>query len=124
MPKKVSERELWVDSELARLKMTAEKTEYLFSGEGRKWRFDRAWPSLRIALEVEGFGHANWNRYHGDIEKYNQACFEGWQVFRISSKMIDDGQPAMDFMKKFVEYLRKVENASDMVYLNGESKKK
>lgn len=100
--------------------MKTEKREYLFSGAG-KWRFDRAWPSLRIALEVEGFGHSKWNRYHSDVRKYNQAGFEGWQVFRITSKMIDDGEPAMEFMKRFVEYLRQVQSVADMVYLNGKN---
>lgn len=63
----------------------------------RMWRFDYAWPSSLIALEVEGgiFGAtaANGRRYKGahasisgmlrDISKYNDTAVHGWRVLRV-----------------------------------------
>ena len=63
------------------------ETEYPFR-KGRKWRFDFCWPDTRIALEVEGFGHSYWNRYHSDVEKYNAATLDGWKVLRLTFLMI------------------------------------
>ena len=54
----------------------------------RRWRFDIAWPEKKIALEIEGKGHAHYNRYQRDLEKYNAAAELGWRVFRISFKQI------------------------------------
>jgi len=58
----------------------------------RKWRFDYAWPELKIALEVEGglwlARHGKKSRHFtgtgaaGDMEKYNQAALYGWRVVR------------------------------------------
>jgi very-short-patch-repair endonuclease len=54
----------------------------------RKWRFDYAWPSQSVALEVEG---GVWTRgrhvrpagYLADMEKYNAAATSGWRVLRV-----------------------------------------
>lgn len=53
----------------------------------RRWRFDYAIPSHKIALEVEGgvFSKGRHTRgagYIGDIEKYNEATRLGWRVVR------------------------------------------
>ncbi|HEY7313861.1 MAG TPA: hypothetical protein VH643_31215 [Gemmataceae bacterium] len=42
----------------------------------RRWRFDLAWPSLRLALEIEGGTwtggrHVRGKGYENDREKYN-----------------------------------------------------
>jgi very-short-patch-repair endonuclease len=55
----------------------------------RKWRFDFAWPELRIALEVEGGIWTNGRHSRGsgmkrDMEKYNTAASMGWLVFRVT----------------------------------------
>ncbi len=63
------------------------EVEYKFHPT-RKWQFDIAWPEIMIALEIEGKGHASFNRYQRDIEKYNAAAELGWRVFRISYKQI------------------------------------
>ena len=54
----------------------------------RKWRFDWAWPTERIALEVEGGAwtggrHTRGKGFLGDIEKYNRAQLDGWMVLRV-----------------------------------------
>lgn len=53
----------------------------------RRWRFDYAIPSHKIALEVEGgvFSKGRHTRgagFIGDIEKYNEATRLGWRVVR------------------------------------------
>jgi len=59
----------------------------------RDWRFDFAWPSVKVAVECEG---GIWNRgrhtralgYTGDCEKYNAAAALGWTVIRVTSSML------------------------------------
>lgn len=67
--------------------------EYRFHPE-RRWRFDFAYPDLKIAVEAEGgvFGHGRHTRgmgYVKDCEKYNQAVLLGWRVFRYTIKNYD-----------------------------------
>ena len=55
----------------------------------RRWRFDYAIPSHKIALEVEGGvwtggRHTSPKGFLGDIEKYNTATLMGWRVFRTT----------------------------------------
>lgn len=55
----------------------------------RRWRFDLAWPNLKIAVEVEGgrsgrSRHKSDDGYDADMEKYNQAQMLGWVVLRVS----------------------------------------
>lgn len=59
----------------------------------RKWRFDYAVPSLRIALEVEGGvwtggRHTSAMGFLGDMEKYNEAALNGWVVLRCTPKTL------------------------------------
>jgi very-short-patch-repair endonuclease len=61
--------------------------EYRFHPE-RKWRFDYAWPTHRVALEVEGgvFSggrHSRGAGFRADAEKYNQAAALGWRLLRV-----------------------------------------
>lgn len=62
--------------------------EYKFAvAHGRAWRFDWAWPSERVALEVEGGAwiggrHTRTGGYLKDMEKYNTAQVLGWIVLR------------------------------------------
>ena len=55
----------------------------------RKWRFDYAWPELKIALEVEGGAwtggrHTTGKGFVADMEKYNTAAALGWRVIRTT----------------------------------------
>jgi len=63
----------------------------------RKWRFDFAWPTKKIAAEVEGgiWTNGRHNRGKGfldDCEKYNQAALLGWIVLRFPVEMIKSGK--------------------------------
>jgi hypothetical protein len=58
---------------------------------GRKWRFDFAWPDIKLALEIEGGIWVEDNSAHraplkfiNDMEKYNTAMLEGWRVIRVT----------------------------------------
>lgn len=63
----------------------------------RDWRFDFAWPDLRIAAEVEGGSwaggrHTRGRGFEEDCEKYNAAAEAGWRVFRFTGAMVEDGR--------------------------------
>jgi hypothetical protein len=61
--------------------------------EGRKFRFDCANPTLKIAIEIEG-GLWITGRHNqplgmiADMEKYNLAVVEGWKVLRYAPETI------------------------------------
>lgn len=66
--------------------------EYKFHPK-RKWRFDRAAPDLKLAIEIEGatFAQGRHTRgvgYAGDCEKYNAAALAGWVVVRLPESLI------------------------------------
>ena len=80
--------------------------EYRFSKTtARRWRFDFAWPDLKLAVEIEGLMHygkqedgsAKTGRhqtargYQGDLDKYNTATIEGWAVLRFSQHHVKTG---------------------------------
>jgi hypothetical protein len=55
----------------------------------RKWRFDYAWLSHKVAVEVEGGVWIRGRHSRGagmlkDMEKYNRAAAMGWRVFRCT----------------------------------------
>jgi len=77
------------------------------AGRPRQYRFDFAWPQLRIAAEVDG-GRFLVRRgkdgrpvpvgYHGseaDYGKLNSAALLGWRVFRFTPEMIRRGEAEM-----------------------------
>lgn len=56
----------------------------------RKWRFDYAFPSRKVAIEIDGaiwtFGRHNRPRgYLNDMEKLNTAASMGWLILRFST---------------------------------------
>ena len=87
------------------------ETEYKFA-EGRRWKFDVAIPSHRLAFECDG-GH-RWHRgWHigkkrrelakrmgrkptspieDDYERQNSAIMDGWRLFRFTNEQILDGR--------------------------------
>ena len=75
----------------------------------RRWRFDYAIPSHKIALEVEGGvftggRHIRSKGFIGDMEKYNEAARLGWTVVRVI--------PAELYTRKTVQLLRELINNS------------
>ena len=56
----------------------------------RRWRFDRAWPTEQVAVELEGGvwtagRHTRGAGFPGDLEKLNAAVVLGWLVLRYAA---------------------------------------
>lgn len=51
----------------------------------RKWRWDFAFPSVKLAIEVDGRGHFAGSKAKSDYEKQNEAVRMGWRVLRFPS---------------------------------------
>jgi len=49
----------------------------------RRWRFDFAFPSQKLAVEVDGKYHRTYGGQRNDCEKLNQATLLGWRVLRF-----------------------------------------
>ena len=65
----------------------------------RRWRFDFAWPDLKLAAEVEGGTwsggrHTTGKGFEQDCQKYNAACELGWTVLRGTTTMVKSGELA------------------------------
>jgi very-short-patch-repair endonuclease len=78
------------------------ETEFRFDPK-RRWRFDYAFPSLKIAVEQEGGiwsggRHTRGAGYIKDLEKYNTATKAGWRVFRFTPQQIQSGD-AFNFIE-------------------------
>ncbi|ANN74594.1 hypothetical protein BAU08_05755 [Bordetella bronchialis] len=70
--------------------------EYRFAPP-RLWRFDFAWPELKLAVEIEGGvwtqgGHTRGAGYVKNLEKYNAAAALGWRLFRFHEGAVRNGQ--------------------------------
>ena len=77
-------------------KLPAPEPEYRFAPP-RRWRFDLAWPTRKIAVEIEGGvytqgRHVRGKGFEGDVRKYNQAAKMGWQLFRFTTSMVRSGE--------------------------------
>ena len=74
--------------------MPQPEREFMFAKSiGRRWLFDRAWPEVKIAVELEGGvytegRHTRGKGFEGDCEKYNTAQAMGWVVLRFTSNML------------------------------------
>jgi len=86
---------------------------------GRKWAWDRAWPELRLLVEVQGgimsskvkgadglvrvMGHNSISGILRDHEKHNAATLEGWYVLYANTKTINDAS----FVQTLARYITK-----------------
>ncbi len=74
----------------------------------RRWRFDYAWLSSKIAVEIEGGiwikgRHSRGVGYSKDMEKYNEATRMGWKVFRFTPKQFNNGE-AGEFLREVFKH--------------------
>ena len=79
--------------------------------EGRRWRFDYAYPKKRIAIEIDG-GVFTGGRHSGgvgqlrDMEKMNMACTRGWLVYHY----IPDMKFSLEMRQQVLEAIKLREN--------------
>lgn len=83
-------------------KLTPER-EYYFHDK-RRWRFDFAFPSSMIAVEIEGNiwhagRHTRGTGFEPDCVKYNAAAKLGWRVLRYSTEMVLRGNAIDDVLE-------------------------
>ena len=76
-------------------KLPVPEFEFEFHNK-RKWRFDAAYPDVKIAIEFEGGvyrkgggAHQHAKRFLGDMDKYNEAALAGWRVLRVPTHKPD-----------------------------------
>lgn len=79
---------LWVLHREAKIPDYVEELQFL---DDRKFRFDWAIPSLKLAIEYEGLiskksRHTTITGYTNDCIKYNLAVIHGWKVLRYTAK--------------------------------------
>ena len=73
--------------------------EYVFASP-RRWRFDFAFPRIKLAIEVEGRGrHQSFGGFEKDAEKYNAAVKLGWRVLRYTPAMVMRGDAINDVLE-------------------------
>ncbi len=76
--------------------------EYRFHPE-RRWRFDFAWPDIKLAVEIDGRGrHQTVVGVRNDCEKLNEALRLGWRVLRFPAC---DKKLAADWVRTILEIM-------------------
>ena len=54
----------------------------------RHWRFDLAYPSIKLAIEINGRSHLRHGRHRKDCEKINAAIAAGWRVLQYPASCV------------------------------------
>ena len=80
--------------------------EYKFHPE-RCWRFDFAYPAIKLAIEVDGGvyksgRHTRGKGWEEDAIKLAEAVILGWTVLRFSTGQVKSGI-AIDMIKRLIE---------------------
>lgn len=74
--------------------------EFVFHAS-RKWRFDFCWPTMWLAVEVQGGVHRIQQRFHGDIIKRAHATLAGWTVLEVDPEAVRSGE-AIAWLKALI----------------------
>jgi hypothetical protein len=99
IPKPLSPGEEEFALQCRAMRITPER-EFIFAPP-RKWRFDFAFHTFRLAIEVEG-GYGGRHQRGGfvtDMEKYNTAAKMGWKVLRYTTAMVKRGDAINDVVE-------------------------
>lgn len=81
--------------------------EYKF----QQWRFDFAWPVLKIAVEIDGGtfaggDHVRGKGYQRDCMKNNAAQIAGWSVLRADREMTGSNEFAVVVKTMILERIK------------------
>jgi hypothetical protein len=81
--------------------------EYRFHPE-RGWRFDFAWPSLKVAVEIQGLGggHQSISGLRRDAEKFRAGLLDGWVIIPMTSPCLGSKAKLEDAVHYVAEILR------------------
>jgi len=94
---------------------------------GRKFAFDFAWPSVMLALEVEGgrWGgrHTSGPGFDRDCRKYGEAICRGWTVMRVTDEMIYDRTAVNNVIRTYRRLLRESDGQEIRERTNAELRK-
>lgn len=85
MSEKIRVEDLLADA-LAKAYKQKPETEYHFCDRG--WRLDIAYPSQKLAIEIDGRFHLSHKRHRQDCEKRNCAKELGWQVLAYPASAV------------------------------------
>lgn len=69
---------------------------------GRDYELDRAWPTKKIAVEVQGMAHRIKGKFQRDIEKRALALLAGWRVLEVDGASVRDGR-AIQWLKELLK---------------------
>lgn len=72
----------------------------------RKWKIDYCWPSLMLAVEIEGGAwtrgrHTRGKGYTADIEKYNNLTLLGYKLLRFTPAQERNGE-AIEVIRQLI----------------------
>lgn len=103
--------ELALQTQLRWMQVPDAALEYRFDPR-RRWRFDFAWPLLKVAAEVEGGSwtagrHTRGSGFEADCEKYAEAAIAGWLVIRVTTEMVEDGR-AVNFIERAIRARKEI----------------
>ena len=106
MPKQESALEAELAMQIAYAKLPDYEREFRFD-DSRRWRFDFAWPALKVAAECEGGlwsggRHTRPKGFEADAEKYNAAALLSWIVLRFTGAQIKSGY-ALDTLSRAIK---------------------
>ena len=90
--------------------------EYSFAAPERKWRWDMAYPDIKLAIEVDGGTwsggrHTSGSGFSKDCEKHNAGVLRGWALLRFTTDMVTHGvrnrfPPPEEVIKEAIEKRR------------------
>lgn len=99
----VSDLELAFEFQLKAYKIPQWERELVFAPP-RRFRFDFAWETEMLAVEIDGGtfvkgGHSTGVGIHTDCVKSSEASVLGWKVMHFDKIMIESGE-AIDYLRK------------------------
>lgn len=87
-----------LESQLVRKGLPQPEREVRFHPT-RKWRFDLAYPAVKLAIECEGGTwvsgrHSRGKSFEADCVKYAEAVLLGWRILRATTDQVKNGTAA------------------------------